>query len=168
MNKRDTWLAMTDRELLALCHEDFYRASGPGGQKRNKIESAVRLRHPESGIIVTATESRQRQENRDRALRRLREAIAYRVRMPLPEFETGFEKIVENGEIRVGRKHPAFLWVAAVALDAIDSQVGKVSRAAECLGARTAQLVKFLSTTDDLWEAAQRLRAAHGLAVLKR
>ena len=36
------YLALDDRALLGQCEVDVYRASGPGGQKRNKIESAVR------------------------------------------------------------------------------------------------------------------------------
>ncbi len=49
---RNDWIAASDEILLRSCHEDFYRASGPGGQKRNKTESAVRLRHPATELMV--------------------------------------------------------------------------------------------------------------------
>ena len=49
----------------------FFRASGPGGQHRNKVETAVRMTHPPSGIVVTATEGRSQARNRAVALRRL-------------------------------------------------------------------------------------------------
>jgi len=55
---------LTDERLLAQCEVDTYRASGPGGQKRNKTSSAVRLRHPPTGLIVIAEESRSQHENR--------------------------------------------------------------------------------------------------------
>jgi protein subunit release factor B len=55
---RQTWTRLSDDELLRQCAVDTYRASGPGGQKRNKTSSAVRLRHLPSGLSVIAEESR--------------------------------------------------------------------------------------------------------------
>src|SRR5438445_1634517 len=81
---RATWANLSDRQLLAQCALDTYRASGPGGQKRNKTSSAVRLRHPPSSLIVIAEESRSQHENRARALRRLRHALYLKVREELP------------------------------------------------------------------------------------
>src|SRR3972149_6097639 len=76
------WKAPSDAALLAECEVDTYRASGPGGQNRNKVETAVRLRHKPTGLSVIAEESRSQAENRPRALRRLRMAIPLRVRRP--------------------------------------------------------------------------------------
>ena len=81
---REVWTALSDPQLLAQCEVDTYRASGPGGQKRNKTSSAVRLRHPPSGLIVIAEESRSQHENRARALRRLRQALYLKLREELP------------------------------------------------------------------------------------
>src|ERR1700730_1617424 len=78
--RREVWTALTDAQLLAQCEVDTYRASGPGGQKRNKTSSAVRLRHPPSGLIVIAEESRSQHENRARGLRRLRQSLYLTVR----------------------------------------------------------------------------------------
>src|SRR5205807_10509656 len=80
---RHVWTALTDAQLLAQCEVDTYRASGPGGQKRNKTSSAVRLRHPASGLSVIAEESRSQHENRARALRRLRQAFYLKLREAL-------------------------------------------------------------------------------------
>src|SRR5207247_813493 len=77
---RRTWLTIDDAAMLKQCDVDLYRASGPGGQKRNKTSSAVRLRHAPSGITVIAEESRSQHENKARALRRLRQAIALQIR----------------------------------------------------------------------------------------
>jgi protein subunit release factor A len=65
-----------DKDLVIT----FYKSSGPGGQKKNKTESAVRIKHLPTGIIVTATESRSQFDNKERALERLREKLAARNR----------------------------------------------------------------------------------------
>src|SRR5216684_4256123 len=84
---RRAWTALTDAQLLAQCAVDTYRASGPGGQKRNKTSSAVRLRHLPSGLIVIAEESRSQHENRAKALKRLRQALYLKVRDELAGLE---------------------------------------------------------------------------------
>lgn len=62
----------TDRESLERdCDVEFFIASGPGGQHRNKVETGVRLIHRPSGTRVTATERRSQQANRERAFERM-------------------------------------------------------------------------------------------------
>lgn len=62
----------TDREALERdCDLEFFIASGPGGQHRNKVETGVRLTHRPSGIVVTATERRSQSANREAAFERM-------------------------------------------------------------------------------------------------
>src|SRR5437588_10132889 len=77
---RSQWTTLTDVQLLAQCEVDTYRASGPGGQKRNKASSAVRIRHLPSALIVIAEESRSQHANRVKALKRLRQAFYLKLR----------------------------------------------------------------------------------------
>lgn len=62
----------TDRASLERdCDIEFFIASGPGGQHRNKVETGVRLVHRPSGITVTATERRSQYANREAAFERI-------------------------------------------------------------------------------------------------
>jgi ribosome-associated protein len=61
---------------------EFFRASGPGGQHRNKTETGVRLAHLPSGITVSATERRSQHQNREVALMRLAAALAEKAKPP--------------------------------------------------------------------------------------
>ncbi len=58
--------------------ERFARASGPGGQHVNKVSTAVSLRHAESGVAVTAHDSRSQAANREVARERLIAALEAR------------------------------------------------------------------------------------------
>ena len=68
------------RDLERDCDLAFFRASGPGGQHRNKAETAVRVVHRPTGIVAAATEERSQFRNREVALERLREKLERRFR----------------------------------------------------------------------------------------
>ncbi len=169
---RATWTTLSDAQLLAQCEVDTYRASGPGGQKRNKTSSAVRLRHPPSGLIVIAEESRSQHENRARAFRRLREALYLKVRDELTPAQLTPEALAQRDEYRCARdgagrlnlrlKDPRFWPVAGLVLDLLQTLEARVSETAEALGISTGNLIDFLQTSPKLWEQANQLRARFG------
>jgi hypothetical protein len=159
--------------LLAQCEVDTYRASGPGGQKRNKTSSAVRLRHPPSGLIVIAEESRSQHENRARALRRLREALYLKLREPVsnPQSQAQAPAIqdcrTKAGRLAVGKKD-ARLWPAVgIVLDVLEATEARVSESATLLGISTANLIDFLATHPKVWEQVQLSRGRFGLKPLR-
>ena|SRR5205085_2936868 len=68
-------LPEADEDLLRECEVETFRASGPGGQHVNKTESAVRLKHLPSGLIVTCREERSQYQNKAVCLRKLRKKV---------------------------------------------------------------------------------------------
>jgi RF-1 domain len=169
---RSAWTTLTDAQLLDQCAVDTYRASGPGGQKRNKTSSAVRLRHLPSGLIVIAEESRSQHENRARALKRLRQALFLKLREDLgPEARTPEAVAARadyatargpDGRLRLGRKDPRFWPAVGVVLDVLQSVEAHVREAAELLGISTGNLIAFLETDPKVWEQANVLRGRFG------
>jgi hypothetical protein len=165
------WLDLSDSQLLSQCEMDTYRASGPGGQKRNKTSSAVRLRHVPTGLIVTAVESRSQHENRARAVRRLREAIALTMRNAVPPDADwpGFyaAALARDASLHVSPRHADYLPIVQHVLDVLAANKGSVSDSLEALGVSTGQLVRFLREDPKLWDHVNRLRAQHGLKPLR-
>jgi protein subunit release factor B len=76
------------KELERDCALSFYRASGPGGQHRNKTETAVRVTHLPTGIVAAAAEERSQTRNREVALERLREKLVRRFQPRKPRRKT--------------------------------------------------------------------------------
>lgn len=74
----------TDEGLLAQCDVQVFRGSGPGGQGVNTTDSAVRLTHHPSGIVVVCREERSQLRNKHACLKRLRERLARAMAPPPP------------------------------------------------------------------------------------
>src|SRR5438270_3617767 len=159
--QRSTWTKLSDAQLLEQCEVDTYRASGPGGQKRNKTSSAVRIRHLPSGTIVIAEESRSQHENRRRALGRLRQALYLKIREQPPCEGWTAELLARrpdllaaraaDGRLGVQRKDPRYWAAAALALDVLQSIEARMADAAKLLGTSTANLVDFLAKDAKVW-----------------
>jgi hypothetical protein len=170
---RTDWSCLSDEQLLAQCELDTYRASGPGGQKRNKTSSAVRLRHPPSGLIVIAEESRSQHENRARALRRMQQAFYLKVREPVADAPgPGSNPAIQAcrnaaGRLDVGKKDARFWPAAGIVLDVLEASQGRVSASAELLGISTANLIEFLALNAKVWEQVQHLRVRYGQKPLR-
>jgi hypothetical protein len=169
-SRRTDWTQLSDAQLLGQCCVDTYRASGPGGQKRNKTSSAVRLRHEPSGLLVIAEESRSQHENRARALRRLREALFLRLReevQPQEASETLAPLRDAEGRVHLGRKDPRFWQIAGLVLDIVFATQGRVAEAATLLELSTGNLIDLLKTHEKVWEQANQLRGRFGHKMLR-
>ena len=65
----------SDDDLFAACDVDTFRSGGKGGQHANKTESAVRLKHRASGVVVTSQQERSQHRNKQIALDELRRRL---------------------------------------------------------------------------------------------
>lgn len=106
----------SDEDLLHECEIETFRSSGPGGQHVNKTESAVRLRHVPSGVVVTSQQERSQHRNKALCLRKLRkkiEKLNYRApkrvptRVPASVKNRTLEEKARRSQIKRLRSRPA-------------------------------------------------------------
>ena len=89
-------LPESDEDLLRECEVQTFRSSGPGGQHVNKTESAVRLRHLPSGVVVTSRQERSQHRNKALCLQRLRRKIAQMNYRPAKRVLTRVSRAAKN------------------------------------------------------------------------
>ena len=139
--------AQDPAELLAQCTNIPGRASGPGGQRRNKVQTAVRLVHRPTGIEGAATERRSRVQNQGAALFRLRVNLALQVRRPSgPTLGPGdlWRSRCRGGRVSINPGHDDFPAMLAEALDALEACDMEPQRAAAFLGCSATQVIRLL------------------------
>jgi hypothetical protein len=167
-------LLASDDALIAQCEVDRYRASGPGGQHRNKTESAVRLRHRATGVAAIGEDSRSQAENKLHAVRRLRAHIALGVREPvvLEGFEPSprLAALVAGGTAPLGertRQTGAYWAGIAELLDLLVVGEVEIGATARRLGITTGALAKLLLHDDAVGRVVNDLRRARGMRPLR-
>jgi protein subunit release factor B len=100
-------MAIHLKKLLEQCDVETFRGSGPGGQHRNKTESAVRMTHRPTGIVRVASDERSQLLNRKIALERIWRALEARRRKPKPRVPTGPTKASQERRLAAKQVHAA-------------------------------------------------------------
>lgn len=157
-------------DLLRECDVRRVRRSGPGGQRRNKVETGVHLRHRPTGVEAEAAERRSQSENQRAALNRLRTQLALDVRQPGAVRAAPsplWKSRCRNGRISVNRRHADFPALLAEALDVLLIERCDPKAAASRLGCSPSQLIKLLKAEPKALSLINGKREERGLHRLK-
>jgi hypothetical protein len=171
---RVDYLLASDDGLIAQCEVDRYRASGPGGQHRNKTESAVRLRHKLTGVTAIGEDSRSQSENKLHAVRRLRAAIALAVREPVfldsyvPSARLAAFVAAGTAPLGARTRLTGEYWAAiGELLDLLVANNLEIGTSAQRLGLTTGALSKLLLHDESVGRVLNDLRRARGMRPLR-
>jgi AraC-like DNA-binding protein len=147
----------------------FQKRSGPGGQHRNKVESAVVMVHVPTGIRSEASERRCQHENLRVALLRLRMNLALQVRSE--KLATGpgssWSRYVRGARVWIGARHPDAGCLVAECLDCLYHEDWHIRRAAQRLGCSSSQLIRILRFDRRALEKTNQERRLRNLKPLR-
>jgi hypothetical protein len=170
MNEQPVHPATITVELLLRdCEVRHERRRGPGGQHRNKTESAVVIKHLPTGIEGQAAERRSQFDNHRNAVKRLRLNLALSVRTTslADAAPTAlWRSRCHDGRIGISPDHDDFPTMLAEAIDVLQSRNSHVPGSAEQLGCTSSQLLKLLKKEPRAFLWLNEERRKHGLPQL--
>ena len=162
--------ALELESLLKQCKIRRGRRSGPGGQHRNKVETAIVITHNPTGVRAEATERRSQEQNRRVAIVRLRINLAVDVRCPCepddPPSEL-WQARCTSGRITINPDHEDFPAVLAEALDYVSACEFDLAGAAGKLGCTSSQLVKLFKLESRALQAVNAQREKLNVSPLR-
>ncbi len=156
--------------LLRECDVRRGRSGGPGGQHRNKVETAVEIIHRPTGVSSEATERRSQVENHKKAVKRLRINLAIEERRAPDPFagptELWRSRVVRK-QIQCNPHHEDFPAMLAEALDVFAQCKWEPKPAAIWLMCSSSQLIRFVKNEPRALAIVNEGRARRGLKSLK-
>lgn len=160
---------LSEEELLKQCTLRSDRRSGPGGQHRNKVETAIIILHTPTGTQAEANQRRSQAENRREAIARLRLALATRVRTGSQQTKPSvlWQQRSRSGKLSVSSEHSEFACVLAEFLNRMHACEYALPECAEFFGVTSSQLIKLLRQHPPALlevNAARQERGMHKLA----
>jgi len=162
---------LSEGELLSQCEITTGRVSGPGGQHRNRVDTAVRIRHLPTEVEATATERRSQAQNRHVAFFRLRLKLACKVRTVTSRDSHKpsalWQRRRQGEKMPVNPEHEDFPALLAEALDVVVARRYDVAGAAGILGITMSQLTRLIRQERHAFARINEGREAIGLSKLK-
>ena len=159
-----------DDTLRSQCDVRTTRRSGPGGQHRNKVETAVVITHRPTGIRAEANERRSQHQNALVAWRRLRVQLATRIRLPRQPDDVPsliWLRRIKGGISKVNPDNADFPALLALALDTIHAADLRMPEAARALQVAASQLTRLVALAPPALAELNRLRKERGLRPLR-
>jgi ribosome-associated protein len=153
--------AHSDDALLAQCDITSSSTHGPGGDHRNKVEAAARLRHRPTGIVAQSESLPSRALNRAQALARLRIRLA--IHDPAHSDLQVLVRHRQERRLPITVEHADYPMIVACCLAALSSAQGRLADAAATLGISSAQLSRVVSSDKEVLAAANRIRQEAGI-----
>lgn len=163
--------AIPEADLLNQCEVGFGRTSGPGGQHRNRVETAVFITHKPTATEASAGERRKQFENRLMAMKRLRLKLAVSVRTAVHPHNHKptelWERRRQGAQMSVNPNNKDYPALLAEAMDVIWARKFDVAGAAGLLGITMSQLAKLIRHEKHAFALVNQGRTDRGLPALK-
>jgi hypothetical protein len=171
---------LPEESLAAQCRMSQLRRSGPGGQHRNKVSTAIQWLHEPTGITAEASESRDQNRNRREALARLRIRMAIRLRSATDASDTGdqsppadsrssqLRELGRSRRLKVSAGNEDYPAILALVMDDLHRAGGQPSLVGPLWNASTTAVVSLVSVWPAALQEVNRWREQHSRGPLRR
>lgn len=162
---------LEEAELIRQCRIEFGRVSGPGGQHRNRVDTAAWIIHEPSRIEAQGTERRSQAQNRHEAIKRLRRKLAVRCRTVTSRDHHRPSSLWstrrQGDKMSVNPEHWDYAALLSEALDLVVARRYDIAGAAGLLGITMSQLSRLIRHEKSAFAAVNAGREAIGLPKLR-
>ncbi len=162
---------LEEEDLAKSCEFEAGRVSGPGGQHRNRVATAMYVRHLPTGIDAQGTERRSQRENRHMALKRLRKKLAIKVRTAASrdhhKCSPLWNQRRQGNKMCINPDHGDYASLLAEALDVVVARRYDVAGAAALLNITMSQLSRLIRHEKHAFAQLNAGREACGLPRLR-
>lgn len=154
-------LTATNSDLLAKCKIEKFQASGAGGQKRNKTQTAVRIKHKKLNVYIECSNYREYKKNLDVGLVRLRLKLALIIcNLSIEEFENqikNFKLPLNMFRKNASTDHNDYAISIFLGINLFRLNQYSYANSAKKLSISTSSFIKFLKKDKLVFQEFQKL-----------